>query len=302
MQFARGSLWEQIVRTTELAKSAGALLPIPTEYTFVEDGGIGFFIRILTSLSRKDVAREEQRQQVDTGKNVDPFLPPEPDLTVADVSDTHIAVLNKFNVMEHHLLIITRAFEDQAMLLTLSDFEALWICMAEFNALGFYNGGQEAGASQQHRHLQMVPLPLAPRGPLVPIDPLLINAPHDGLGTIPGFPFLHSFVRLSGATLKQPHEAARETYKFYTAMLAAVNMATPATTGLTRQSRPYCFIVTRTWMLLIPRSREFFYGISLNSLAYAGSLFVRTKEQLERLMAAGPLNALESVSVAKNSR
>jgi len=300
MQFAKGTLWERIVRTTEHAKAAGALLPIPTEYTFVEDKGIRFFVRVLASLSRKDDAWKRQKQQEAAGRKVNPFLPPEKDLTVAEISETHLAVLNKFNVMERHLLLITRAFEDQDLLLTLADFEALWTCMAEYDALGFYNGGREAGASQQHRHLQVVPLPLAPEGPSVPIEPLLVNASHAGLGSIPGFPFLHSFIRLNSTALHKPKEAAQETYGLYASMLAAVDMTPPAANGLTRQSRPYCFLVTRNWMLLIPRSQEFFNGISFNSLAFAGSLFVRNREQLDRLISFGPLNALKSVAVEKN--
>ena len=44
---------------------------------------------------------------------------------VADVSDTHLCLLNKFNVIEHHLLIVTRKFEHQETLLTVRDFQAV---------------------------------------------------------------------------------------------------------------------------------------------------------------------------------
>jgi ATP adenylyltransferase len=50
-------------------------------------------------------------------------------------------------------------------------------------------------------------------------------------------------------------------------------------------------------MLLIPRSREYFEDISLNSLAFAGSFFLRNEQQLEKLKSAGPLNALKSVTM-----
>ena len=105
-----------------------------------------------------------------------------------------MAILNKFNVVDHHLLIVAREFEDQRALLALRDFEAWWRCMSEYDSLGFYNGGPEAGASQPHKHLQLVPLPLAPQGPPVPIAPLLARVRGTaGAGTIPGFDFLHSF-------------------------------------------------------------------------------------------------------------
>jgi ATP adenylyltransferase len=286
----KGTLWRSIVRTTEHALASGALRTFPTVHAFIEDGGVRFFVRVLASLREKSVAR--------TTQDVDPFLPPEKDLTVADITDTHIAVLNKFNVVDYHLLIVTRHYEDQDSLLTLLDFEALWLCLAEYNSLGFYNGGREAGASQQHKHLQLVPLPLAPTGPPVPIAPLLPGTgPIATVGIIPAFPFLHSYVKLRPDIVYKPREAAIETFELYTAMLKSVSMQAPDASSLTRQSQPYCFIVTREWMLLVPRSREHFDDISLNSLAYAGSFYVSNKEQFERLRHFGPINALSFVSM-----
>jgi ATP adenylyltransferase len=301
MPLKKGTLRQSIERTTENALKTGALHPVPTDYTFIEDSGIRFFVRILASLRRKDEARKQQEAATMAGKNVNAFLPPENDLVVADITDTHLAILNKFNVVEHHLLIITRHFEDQDTLLNLKDFEALWLCMAEYNGLGFYNGGREAGASQQHKHLQMVPLPMAPVGPAIPIEPLLANAGKaDGLGFVPGFPFLHSFVRMDRNLVTSPEHAAKETFKLYSAMLKSIGMTAPAEAGLTRQSMPYCLLVTREWMILVPRSREHFEDISFNSLAFAGSLFVRDKQQLVRLKAFGPMNALRSVTIPKD--
>lgn len=286
----KGSLWHSLARTTEHALASGALRSFPTIHAYIEDSGVRFFVRVLAALREKSVARTKQE--------ADPFLPPEKDLTVADITDTHIAVLNKFNVVDHHLLIVTRHFEDQNTLLTLLDFEALWVCMAEYNSLGFYNGGREAGASQRHKHLQMVPLPLAPAGPPVPIIPLLPGqGPIAATGSIPAFPFLHSYVRLRPDIVYKPREAAIETFELYTAMLKSVGMNGPVASTLTRQAQPYCFVVTREWMLLVPRSREHIEDISLNSLAFAGSFFVWNKEQLERLRDFGPINALRAVSM-----
>ncbi|HUI45310.1 MAG TPA: DUF4922 domain-containing protein [Nitrospirota bacterium] len=302
MLLKQGTLSERIASATSHAISSGALLSIPTDYTFIEDAGIRFFVRVLASLSLKDKARKKQEQEVEAGRSVNPFLPPEQDLTVADISETHVAILNKYNVMEHHLLIVTRHFENQNMLLTLSDFEALWNCMAEYNALGFYNGGREAGASQQHKHLQLVPLPLAPEGPLVPIAPLLAHVPREVMGTVPGFSFLHVFVWLDRNLVESPLDAATTTYHLYGEMLRNVGLASPRGKGLTPQSAPYCFLLTREWMLLVPRSKEFFDGISFNSLAFAGSLFVRDDQQLDRLKNFGPMNALKSVALKKPDR
>lgn len=299
MAFVNGTLWQKIVQATEHAHSVGALLSVPTESEFIYDNGMRFFVRILSGLRHKDEARKQQEQENSiTGKQADPFLPYDKDLFVADISDTHVAVLNKFNVVEHHLLIITRDFEDQETLLTLQDFKALWTCMAEYNGLGFYNAGEAAGASQRHKHLQIVPLPIASEGPETPIEPLLIKAVFKGdFGTVPAFRFLHVLVRLNPEIVKSPMNAAEKTFEFYCEMLRRVNMISPDSEGLKMQSGPYCLLVTRKWMLLVPRSREFFDSISINSLGFAGALLVRNKEQMERAKSFGPMNMLKDVAL-----
>ncbi len=289
----KGTLWKKIVKTTADALATGALLPIPTNYEFIEDGGVRFFVRILANLTAKD---EERKKQGEKGERINPFLPFERDLFVADISETHAAVLNKFNVVEHHLLIITKEFEEQEALLTVMDFEALWACLDEYDGLGFYNGGEAAGASQPHKHLQLVPLPLAPEGPRVPVEPLFDSAQVQGrIGNVPGFPFLHAFGRLHPGD-GGPAAAARS-FDLYCQMLQHIGLRAPSAGARVRQSAPYCLIVTREWMLLVPRSTEFFEGISINSLAYAGALLVRNEKQLEVLKRRGPMTALKNVAI-----
>ena len=289
----RGSLWGALVKTTEMALASGALLPVPTGYEFVEDRGLRFFVRVLANLSRKD---EEKKRQEREGRRINPFLPYEKDLFVADISESHVAVLNKYNVVAHHLLVVTREFEDQETLLTPKDFRALWACLQEYDSLGFYNGGEAAGASQRHKHLQVVPLPLAPEGPRVPVGPLFKDARFAGeMGTIPGFPFLHAFTGLS--PLMSGEDAAGEISRLYAAMLRHTGMSAPGPGGATNQSGPYCLLVTREWMLLVPRSTEFFEGISVNSLGFAGALLVRDGGQMEVLKKRGPMAALRAVAL-----
>ena len=59
---------------------------------------------------------------------------------------------------------------------------------------------------------------------------------------------------------------------------------------------PYNLLVTREWMLMVPRRSESFHAISLNAMAFAGSFFVKNQADRELLIAEGPLNALRSVS------
>jgi len=295
----KGTLWQNIVKATQNALRIGAQFPIPTEYEFVEDRGIRFFVRILSRLQEKDEARKKQQEEsLAARKSVNPFIPYDENMFVADISETHLALLNKFNVVEHHLLIVTRHFEDQETLLTLHDLEALWACMSEYNGFGFYNGGEEAGASQRHKHLQMVPLPLSPEGPEVPIEPLLKKAQfNDKLGIIPGLPFSHVFARFKDNIVAFPHNAARKTFELYSTMLEILGLEPPRLDILKKQSKPYCLLLTRQWMLLVPRSREFFDSISINSLGFAGALLVRDRKQMDLIKKVGPMTALKTVAL-----
>ncbi len=293
MFFEKGTLWNRILETTRHALSVGAQLPIPTDYEFIEDCGIRFFVRKLSSLKRKD---EEKRKQMITKNPVNPFLPYDRDLFVAEISDTHVALLNKFNVVENHLLIITRHFEEQETLLTLKDFEALWLCMNEYRSLGFYNGGTEAGASQKHKHLQVVPLPLAPEGPNLPIEPFLQESGlNNRMSTVPAFPFKHVFSPIEGISLSHK-ELAMLSFDIYSNMLVEAGMDKPDKNFLKYQTLPYCLLVTNKWMLLIPRSREFFDSISINSLGFAGALLVKDETQMELLRKTGPMRVLQHVA------
>jgi ATP adenylyltransferase len=191
-----GALWPAIVRQTAHALDCGALLPIQTTRTTIDDGGMRFVVRQISSLARKEKDEQQRKAGSTSARASNPFLPYDPDLFVADLSDTHLVLLNKFNVIDHHVLIVTRRFELQQALLNLADFCALFTCMTQFDSLGFYNGGPEAGASQPHKHLQIAPLPLDDITPQLPIEPLLASACMDGsVGTVPGLGFSHASIR-----------------------------------------------------------------------------------------------------------
>ncbi len=261
-----GTLWRRATMCAKQALEQGALQPIATDVIdFVEDE-ICFSVRLLGGLQHKIDAGRNQR-----ATRANPFLPVEAALFVCDVSETHICVLNKFNVLDHHLLIVTRTFEEQQSLLTSNDFQALAACMAEFDALGFYNSGPVAGASQRHKHLQLVPVPIGAGPERVPVEARL----HAGT-----LPFEHAASRVDG----RDAEAIEHVYHQHLESLALIDdRETPA---------PYNFFTTREWMVTIPRRRERVDGIPLNALAFAGTLLVRNRSQLEGLRRLGALDLL----------
>lgn len=295
IKLEQGTLWAKVLAVTQQALDGGALQPISTQGEIVEQNGLQFLVRVLPNLARKDQANQAPKAD---SKDFDPFLPYEEDLFVTDISDTHVCLLNKFNVIDHHLLIVTRAFEAQETWLTQQDFVALGTCMAEFEGLAFYNGGQTAGASQPHKHLQLVPLPLTPAGPPVPIEPAIASVEFEnGIGTIRQFPFLHAITELE--PLESPLAAAEAMLERYHSLLRAVGL--PAKPGQVQQTGAYNLLATRRWLLIVPRSQEHFGSISVNALGFAGALLVRNQQQMQVLKDQGPLAVLKSVAISERS-
>jgi ATP adenylyltransferase len=255
----------------------------------IEQDGVPFQVRILESLARKEKAKTPPL-------NANPFLPYDPDLFVAPISPTHIALLNKFNVVEHHLLLVTRTFEDQRCQLTQKDCEALLIGLTEIDGLAFYNAGPEAGASQSHKHLQLLPLDESIAS--LPIDSLLRFAQVDGMvGTVPRLPFRHSYGPMDCDWTNPEKDSGASLHACYRKLLHAAGLSVEASTGSHAPTEPYNLLMTRRWMLLVPRSRECFEGISINALGFAGAFLVKDMQQLATLRRFGPMTALRQVTL-----
>lgn len=292
-----GTLWPAILRQTEHALRCGALRPIETTQAQIEERGMRFIVRQVSSLTRKEESQQASKAGAGEHGAVNPFLPYDPDLFVADISDTHVALLNKFNVIDHHLLIVTRSFKCQEALLELADFAAVLACMAEFDGLVFYNGGAAAGASQRHKHLQMVPLPLEESGAPLPIESVLAAARMEGsIGTVPALAFRHAFAQLDLESVA-PQHAAPAVFDCYSALLEATGLRAIEVNGERLQPAPYNLLFTRRWMLLVPRSAECVEGISVNALGFVGSLFVRNAAQMQVIKTLGPMTVLQRAGV-----
>jgi sulfate adenylyltransferase (ADP) / ATP adenylyltransferase len=263
------ALWPAIAARSDAALRAGALAPIASERALLPEQGVRFAVRVLAGPHEKDRAAA-----VDAGGDRYPFDPPEPALTVGDVSATHVCVLNKYPILPHHALLVTRASEPQDAYLNLADFEALALGLTQGGAFVFYNSGPLAGASQRHKHLQLVPAPLGEGPEAMPIEPLLAAG---------RLPFRAAAARLDG--LEPPLLLRR-----YLQLLSSLDLA-----GAVAPSRPYNLLATREWLVLVPRSRERFEGIPVNALGFAGALLARGPADLERLRAVGPLAALCAV-------
>jgi ATP adenylyltransferase len=66
--------------------------------------------------------------------------------------------------------------------------------------------------------------------------------------------------------------------------------------GELRQAAPYNLLLTRDWMLLVPRSQECAGPVSINALGFAGSLFVKDETQMGFVREHGPMRMLRETA------
>ncbi len=121
--------------------ACGALRRIQTRLVTIEDGGVAVPdpASVRASNARSSTRNNARRNRQAIAQPI-LFLPCEPDLFVADfTSDTHLVLLNKFNVIDHHLLIRDAPLRGcRKTLLNPADFRALFDCITQFESLGFY--------------------------------------------------------------------------------------------------------------------------------------------------------------------
>jgi len=278
-------LTRRVRACSEAAVASGALVSTETRVRRVDDRGLPFAVRINENIARKEDAAQHSRS------GSDPFAPPyEPDLYVGAISATHVVLLNKYNVLPGHLLLVTRADRPQTELLDPADFESALFALAGSGGLMFYNGGEEAGASQPHKHLQHVPLPLAPGAPPLPFaEALARSGLAEGVGTSPALPFAHALTPVPPAWWRAPGANARTAHQAWLALWQALGHDVSAGG---EQPLPYNLLLTRQWMWLVPRTRGHWHGIAVNALGFAGTLLLRDQAQFDRLLRVGPTRLL----------
>ncbi|KAK2002400.1 ATP adenylyltransferase [Colletotrichum falcatum] len=152
------------------ARSNGDLTYYATQVTVLHANSIPFQLRFSPALANKPAAPRPKAD--DPRKHFDPFESPEKGpLFIVDLPDSdHNLVLNKFAVVPEHFILATKEFKKQTHLLEPRDLAATYACIEAYRQYGhgreggdgelyaFFNSGPHSGASQPHRHIQLLPV------------------------------------------------------------------------------------------------------------------------------------------------
>lgn len=225
-----------------------------------------------------------------------PFEDPEPELTVLNnVDDDYRLVLNKFPIVAEHSLLVTKEFQDQKSPLSPKELYMSYQLLDNLDDedegkrnMLIYNSGPSSGSSQDHKHLQLLPLP--PNFVTLQ-DKLCSGKDH----FLPNFkteplqsdkvPFAHFVVPLP----ESPEEVNEDLLAMVYISLLQRTLSffqdwTNENPGL-QERKGYNVLLTKKWMCLVPRSnaKAESLDIGFNSTGYAGLVLIKNEETFKKV-------------------
>lgn len=266
--------WQQALTVSERALRQGALVPLTTRPVCL--GGIEpFLLRQLSS--------RPPRHLLAGGPRPNPFLPWDLPLQVELLDPHHVVLLNKYPVQEAHLLVITQEWQPQTGWLSGSDWQAVARVAADTGGLWFFNSNAAAGASQPHRHLQLLPRRLGE-----PSCPLAGRLRDQLAGKARSWPWAY---QLGPRRDPEGSTDLPELYAEHCRLLGIGRRgAEPA------PLHPYNLLFDDHWFLTVRRVREHCAGFSVNGLGFAGYLLCTEGSDQQWLERHGPWALLEAVA------
>ena len=251
-----------------------ALVPLGTEIEAIA-GLEPFLVRRLTS--------RPPRHLHPGGPKPNPFLPWDPPLQVELLSSGHVLLLNKYPVQPAHLLVISQQWQPQSGWIEPLDWQAVQTVAADTGGLWFFNSSGTAGASQPHRHLQLLPRRAGERS--CPLAPLL----EAQLQGAPAWPWSYCLSRRTG-----PAGGGDDLPELYAAHCRALELGSAQEDSAPRHA--YNLLFDDDWFLTVRRVREHCAGFSINGLGFAGYLLCTQNSDRDWLQRHGPWRLLQEVA------
>ncbi|KAM0711689.1 hypothetical protein Q7P35_001056 [Cladosporium inversicolor] len=203
------------------------------------------------------------------------------EFTLGVFGTRHKLILNKYCAVRPQMVLHTVEFEPQDDLLNTHDFNAAWLALT---ALGdqymvIFNGGKDAGASLNHKHMQVIP-----RAGHAGLE-YLVQGAEDGAQVASGLedvPF-----RLSvGALPSNPD--GESLHQLFATLRKELDL---------KLDQPYNMILYYHHMIVIPRRTANIDGIDANAAGMTGDVWCSSEAQYEEWLRIGPMQLLQQFGV-----
>ena len=266
--------WCRARQVSQQALACGALVPLQT--TVVHEEALSpFLLRQLRAFPRPSSRS--------AGPRINPFLPWDGPLEVDRLRTGHVLLLNKYPVQHSHLLVITSDWQPQSGWLRSQDWQAVAEVSADTGGLWFFNSSATAGASQPHRHLQVLPRQAGDAS--CPLAPLLIQQLQ---GQAPPWSWAYRLSR------RRDPQGGSDLQELYEQHLSDLGLGSPGDDPNPKQA--YNLVFDDVWFLTVRRRREHQAGFSVNGLGFAGYLLTTPASDQPWLVTHGPWALLQAVA------
>ena len=276
---SREIIWSKALEVSKKAVDSRAIIPLDTIKYNPNVEICDYELRFLKSPIPKYL--------IEYGPKRNPFIPWDKRLEIQTISHKHTLILNKYPVQIGHLLLITNKWKPQNGWLDIYDFDAIENVDNDTSGLWFFNSSKEAGASQPHRHFQLLP-----RHHYEIICPRydwfcsLLDNNHN----------VNSLISDS-VSIKPRNKNTRfksqDLYNSYKSMIEDMNLGDFDVNS--KPLKPYNLLITREWIALILRKTDRSNGFSINALGFAGYFLGTKRSNVDTLIKFGPEKILMNV-------
>ena len=272
----RETYWEKALEQTIVSIDKNSLYPLETKVItgkFYDKND--FIIRKIDTSKFKKINTYGPKQN--------PFNPWDKILEIDKIGTNHQLILNKYPVQKGHILLITNTWRPQNGWLDINDWLAIQNVNEDTSGLWFFNSSPTAGASQPHRHFQLLRRAdgeaSCPREKWF-LDLELNNNYESKLKksiVVSKFDFLENSTNI---------------YNLYLELSKKLGLGDPNNDD--RPRYPYNILITNDWIALIKRKYDHIHGFSINGLGFAGYLLITDQSNINYLKKYGPEKLLEN--------
>jgi ATP adenylyltransferase len=218
-----------------------------------------------------------------------------PHQVIGTINSTHILALNIYPVFRPQYLLLTfDSYRLQTEALDLQDVEASWAFLSAKGGEDYYvmyNCAQEAGCSRNHKHMQILQKPE-------------FTSPENGFRFFPDIEERKSTIEIPYVYFlkyfDQKSMEAIEVWDIYQEVLRKCKKALDTKEDDEDTVCPHNMVLTKDWMLMIPRRTGMYKGVMVNAAGMMGMPTVANEELLAIWKKIGPSKALSEFGVPRN--
>ena len=268
--------WKKALDQTHLSIKKHSLFPLKTKVVTRDFYNKNDFI-----IRKLDTLRFKKNNSY--GPKQNPFNPWDKVLEIGKIGTNHQLILNKYPVQKGHILLITNTWKPQNGWLDIHDWSAIQKVNNDTSGLWFFNSSPIAGASQPHRHFQLLRRTygeiICPREKWF-LDLELNNNNNSKLKKN----IIVSKFSFSGNS--------SDIYNKYLELSKKIGLGDPINNE--KPKYPHNILITNDWIAIIKRKYDHIEGFSVNGLGFAGYLLITDKSNIKYLQKYGPVKLLEN--------